>query len=243
MTPTASTPVAGGSATERSAHRRRLRPRPGGRPPRRVSGPAGGRGAEAAAGRSTIRDPGRSTIRDPRRRRAPAGRSVPRSEPSLGARAVTFVLALPDHPLLDRLVRARAWIPVLGVLLAGIVAMQVEVLKLGASVGRAVQTTTALQSRNELLRASVANLSSEQRIESLAATMGMVMPAPDGVSFLVAQPNGDAARAAANIHAPSPSTFSASPVAGSESAASTATANATSGTTATASGGASSIGG
>ncbi len=242
MTPTASTPAAGGSATERSAHRRRLRPRPGARPPRRVSGPVGGRGADAAAGRSTVPDSGRSTvpdsgrstIRDPGRRRAPAGRSAPRSGPSLGARAVTFVLALPDHPLLDRLVRARAWIPVLGVLLAGIVAMQVEVLKLGASIGRSVQTTTELQSRNELLRASVANLSNEQRIESMAETMGMVMPAPDGVSFLVAQRDGDAARAAVNIHAPSPSTFSASPVAGSESATSTATANATADSTATA---------
>ncbi len=41
-------------------------------------------------------------------------------------------------------------------LLAGIVAMQVEVLKLSANMGRSIERGTALQSRNEQLRASVA---------------------------------------------------------------------------------------
>lgn len=256
MRPTASPPAAGGSATERTSHRRRLRPRPGGGLPRRVSGPIGGRGAQAATGRSAIPDSGRSTIRDPGRwtgrdagaRRGAAGRAAPRSELSLAARALAGVCALPDHPLLDRLVRGRAWIPVLGVLLAGIVAMQVEVLKLGATIGRSVLTTTELQSRNELLRANVASLSDEQRIEGVAATMGMVMPGPDGVSFLTVQPGGDAGRAAANIHAPNATAFSTAQSASSAAAAvSTATANSPSTTadssTATASSGVSASGG
>ena len=78
--------------------------------PRRVSGPA-----------PSPPDPDNA---HPVRRRQPAG--------PLGVRALAFVRSLPDHSLLDRLVRGRAWIPLLGVLLAGIVAMQVEVLKLGA---------------------------------------------------------------------------------------------------------------
>src|SRR5215467_15439290 len=57
-----------------------------------------------------------------------------------------------DHPLLDRLIRGRAWIPILGVLLAGIVAMQVEVLKLSVSVGRSVAVASQLQSENQALR-------------------------------------------------------------------------------------------
>jgi hypothetical protein len=114
---------------------------------------------------------------------------------------------LPDHALLDRVVRGRAWIPLLGVLLVGIVAMQVEILKLGTGQGRWIERGSALQTRNQSLQASVAGLMDDQRIEALAAKMGMVMPDPTAVSFLSAQPAGDAARAIANIHAPDPSTF------------------------------------
>ncbi|HEY2770370.1 MAG TPA: hypothetical protein VGI87_07380 [Solirubrobacteraceae bacterium] len=108
--------------------------------------------------------------------------------------------------MLDRAIRGRAWIPILGVMLAGIVAMQVEVLKLGANMGRSIDQGTALQSRNELLRASVATLGDDQRIERLAAGMGMVMPAPAEIGFL-SHHRSDAVRAARGIHAPDTSTF------------------------------------
>lgn len=102
-------------------------------------------------------------------------------------RALDFVRGLPDHSLLDRLVRGRTWILLLGVMLAGIVAMQVEVLKLNASMGRSLALSSTLQSRNEQLRASVSSLSDAQRIERLASGMGMVMPGPTSVSFLDAR--------------------------------------------------------
>jgi hypothetical protein len=114
------------------------------------------------------------------------------------------VRRLPDHRLIDRLVRGRAWIPVLGLMLAGIVAMQVEVLKLGADVGRSIETGSTLQTRNELLRASVASLSDQNRIERLAAGMGMVMPPPGSAGFLS---SASVSQAIANIHAPDPSAF------------------------------------
>ena len=76
------------------------------------------------------------------------------------------------------------WIALLGVMLVGIVAMQVEVLKLGASMGRNIERATVLQGHNEALRASVAALADDQRIEALAAKQGMVMPAPSDVAFL-----------------------------------------------------------
>ena len=96
-------------------------------------------------------------------------------------------MSLPDHSLLDRVVRGRAWIPLLGVLLAGIVAAQVEILKLGASMGRSLEQTTTLTSQNELLRDSVASLSDDQRIERLATSMGMVLPPPGAVGYLTAE--------------------------------------------------------
>jgi hypothetical protein len=113
---------------------------------------------------------------------------------------------MPDHPLLDRAVRGRVWIALMGILLAGIVAMQVEVLKLGASIGRSIEQGSSLQSRNELLRASVSGLSDDQRIMRLAAAQGMVMPPPAGVGFLSAGA-GHMQQALANIHQPNPTAF------------------------------------
>jgi hypothetical protein len=126
---------------------------------------------------------------------------------SLGQRTGAFLRSLPDHALIDRLVRGRAWIPVLGLMLAGIVAMQVEVLKLGASVGRSIERSSALETRNQLLRASVASLSDESRIERLAAGMGMIMPPPGFAGFLSGTANGDLRQAIANIHAPDAAAF------------------------------------
>jgi hypothetical protein len=98
---------------------------------------------------------------------------------------------------------------VLGVLLAGIVAMQVEVLKLGTSIGRSIERSSTLQSQNELLQASVATLADDQRIERLAAGMGMVMPGVTAVAFLSARPDGSVGQALSNIHAPDPTGFAA----------------------------------
>jgi hypothetical protein len=109
--------------------------------------------------------------------------------------------------LLDRLIRGRVWIPLLGMMLAGIVAMQVEVLKLGASMGRSLELNSSLSARNASLRESVASLGDDQRIEQLAARMGMVMPPPQAIGFLPLRAGGDAARAAANIHQPDSGSF------------------------------------
>jgi hypothetical protein len=188
MTPSAMTAAGRSTAAPRPAaaphapgHRRTTRPAPVPRGPRRVSGPARKRPGSATA----------------------AGRNA-----TLGARALAFARALPDHALLDRIVRGRAWIPLLGVLLVGIVAMQVEILKLGTGMGRWVQRSSEISTRNQALQASVAGLMDDQRIERLAAKMGMVMPDPTAVSFLGAHPAADTTRAIANIHAPDPSSFS-----------------------------------
>ncbi|HZU59449.1 MAG TPA: hypothetical protein VE983_00690 [Solirubrobacteraceae bacterium] len=125
----------------------------------------------------------------------------------MAAVVVAFARSLPDHRWLDRLVRGRAWIPLLGVLLAGIVATQVEVLKLGASMGRWVSRTAALTSQNQALQASVAALSDDQRIERLAAHMGMVMPAPTDVNFVALNPAGGIRAALGRMQAPNATQF------------------------------------
>jgi cell division protein FtsL len=167
-----------------------------------ASGPVGGRGT---GHRAPVRRP---APRNPRRVSGPARPARRRSSDQpvvrapLGARSAAFIRALPDHALLDRIIRGRYWIPLLGVLLVGIVAMQVEVLKLNAGIGRALEQSTSLQNRNEQLQAAVARGADDQRIESIAAHMGMVMPQPAAIRFLERHPIADVGRAISSIHVP-----------------------------------------
>jgi len=146
----------------------------------------------------------------PRRLRpVPRRESAPKSTTGFFPRIGAFVVALPDNPWLDRVVRGRVWIPLLGVLLAGIVAAQVEILKLGANMGSSLEQTTTLTTQNEQLRYNVASLSNDQRIERLATSMGMVLPPPGSVGYLVASQRADVTRALGNIHAPDTTAFMA----------------------------------
>jgi cell division protein FtsL len=161
-------------------------------------------------------------ITRPERRGAPA-------TATRGARALAFVRGLPDHSLTDRLVRGRAWIPILGVLLVGIVALQVSILRLNASMGRAIEQSTTLQTQNGELRAQVASLGSVARIERLASGMGMVMSTPAQISFLSPRASGLRSRAIANMTAPTSSAL------GTVGAAASSATSATTGTTTAAS--------
>jgi hypothetical protein len=202
MTPTAVTP-AGRGATRSKPRRTASRPT--------ASRPTASRtsSARTAGHRSPLTRP--TTPRSPRRVSGPARRTRAPQQPSvripLTARSAAYIRTLPDHALLDRIIRGRAWIPLLGVLLVGIVAMQVEVLKLNAATGRALEQGATLQTHNEQLRAAVANASDDQRIESMAAHMGMVMPQPAAVRFLAPRPIADVSKAAAAITAPDATSF------------------------------------
>ncbi len=110
-------------------------------------------------------------------------------------------------PRLDRIVRGRAWIPVLGVLLIAIVGLRVEVLKLGSSVGSQIQQATSLQSANAALRARISALSDNQRIATLAGAYGMHMPNPLDVHFVQTSVGSHVPAAIRNISVPSNSTF------------------------------------
>jgi cell division protein FtsL len=162
-------------AAARSRNRNHARTTVAPRGPRRVSGPVARRVAPAPAG----------------------GAALPRTT-SVFAR----VRALPDHRLVDRLLRSRLWIWAVGLLLGGIVSMQVSLLKLNSGISRAVETTTTLERQNADLEASIARLSSPDRIESGATTLGMLMPPAGDVGYLRAGP-GDAAQAVKRMEPPS----------------------------------------
>jgi cell division protein FtsL len=165
----------------------------------------------AQTARSRIRHAARTgqaiAPRQPRRvsgplRPLPAGAPLPRRR-----RGTTGVFerlrALPEHRVIDRLLRSRAWIWLIGVLLGGIVAMQVSLLKLNAGISRAVTTAATLERQNAALDGEIARLSSSERIQAAAVEDGMVMPAAGDVDFLHARPDRDAMKAVRGMVPPS----------------------------------------
>ena len=151
--------------------------------PRRVSGSVAGGAAAARGGVALPRGAARPV----------APRALP---PRLRLRA------LPGQRLVDRLLRSRLWIWALGALLGGIVAMQVSLLKLNSGISRAVETATTLERQNADLEAAIARLSSPDRIELGAGSLGMLMPAAGDVRYLTSGP-GDAAKAVRQMQPPS----------------------------------------
>jgi hypothetical protein len=160
--------------------------------------------SRARTARTTIAPRGPRRVSGPVSRRmvaAPAGGAAGlprRGSTGLFAR----VRALPEHRLVDRLLRSRLWIWALGALLGGIVAMQVSLLKLNSGISRAVETTTTLERQNADIEAAIARLSSPQRIDTGAQTLGMIMPPAGAVSYLTAGPQ-DAAIAVRRMQPPS----------------------------------------
>ena len=114
--------------------------------PRRVSGPARGRAAAYAA------------------------------PPPLALRLGGAVHTIAEHRWLERLIRGRAWIGIVGVGLIGIVFMQVSMLRMNAGIGRSVDKASILERQNAAMRADISNLSVGDRIAAEASQMGLILP-------------------------------------------------------------------
>jgi cell division protein FtsL len=160
------------------------------RPPRRISGPS----------------------RPKRDRRATATGATAVARPPLAMRLGTRAMRVGDARVLDRLVRGRAWIALVAVALMGIVFMQVSLLKLNAGISRAVTAADTFDRQNSSLREEISKLDSGERIQAVAAKLGMVTPAAGDVHYLDGR-GADGARAAASIKPPEPVTPSAAPAA------------------------------
>jgi hypothetical protein len=110
---------------------------------------------------------------------------------------------LPEHRIVDSLLRSRGWIVLIALLLGGIVAMQVSLLKLNAGISRAVQTGATLERQNADMQDTIARLSSGERVRRAAVRAGMVAPPAGEIGFLTSRPDRDAALAAARMQPPS----------------------------------------
>jgi hypothetical protein len=113
------------------------------------------------------------------------------------------IRALPEHRVVDGLLRSRVWIVLVAILLGGIVAMQVSLLKLNAGISRAVETTATLERQNADMQDAISRMSSGGRVREAALDTGMVAPPAGEIGFLRSRAQRDAALAATRMQSPS----------------------------------------
>jgi hypothetical protein len=126
--------------------------------------------------------------------RKPAPRKAPTRRPGgqlipIAVGTANAVLELPDSSLMVRMTRGRAWIAVLGVLLVGIVALNVITLSLAAGAGHIDRNIQALDEENSILRSRDAQKSGAGRIRHDAAGLGLSAAAVDQVGAVRASPD------------------------------------------------------
>jgi hypothetical protein len=116
-------------------------------------------------------------------------------------RVVTRVAQGSATLLLDSILRGRAWVALVGALLAGIVFLNVSVLELNRGIASTSARTAKLERANSRIRGKVADLGSAERIQSMAEARGYILPLPGEVTYL--RPGAsDARRAAARVSQP-----------------------------------------
>jgi hypothetical protein len=127
--------------------------------------------------------------------RRPGGQLIP-----IAVGAATAARHLPDSSLMVRMTRGRAWIAVLGVLLVGIVAVNVITLSLSAAAGHIDQNIMALEQENSLLHGRDAQRSGSARVRSEAAALGLTPGTTDQIDGVKVGPH-DVAIAAQRLAA------------------------------------------
>ena len=160
------------------------RARPQGRPaPRR----------RAATSRSV-------TSRAARANRLPVRAAMPaRLVPLAVGRTAVAVSGLAESGVVHRLTRGRLWIVLLTALLVGIVFLNVMTLSFNAAASRTGRQADVLRREVSALQGALAKAgASDQRIQSTASGLGMIVPEPGSISYLTSKPN-DAAVAAKRL--------------------------------------------
>ena len=183
-------------APSRTAPPKRRKAAPGPSPIRRTKGKGVGT-ARAAAAPATV-PTRRQPARTPQRARPKTKRSGGQLIPIAVARSAGAVRQLPDSGLVVRMTRGRAWIAVLGVLLVGIVTLNVVTLSFAASSGKIDEQISTLEAENSMLKGKVATKYGPDRIRGEAAGLGLQMPTELGPRVLTYSP-ADVGIAAARL--------------------------------------------
>jgi hypothetical protein len=169
--------------------------------------------ARAPAARSTAAAlPARGLTERPRRPLAPSrprrvsgparSRAIPaRRREGIGPAIALAAVGLCEHRLLDRVVRGRAWIALVTFALLGIVTLQLGLLQLNGSIGRALQRKAQLLRENTALSIENSTLAADEHVMSGATQAGMVPVPINSLRFLDAR-NASTGRAAQVLRAP-----------------------------------------
>jgi hypothetical protein len=133
----------------------------------------------------------------PRRR----ARVLPYAAGTAG-RAAVAVTQLPESGLIHRLTRGRAWIALLGVLLVGIVALNVVTLSFAASAGKVEAVNAALSKENSVMQGLAAKKYGQARMRHEAKKLGLAPTTEaDAQPQLINARKTDVAEAAARLKA------------------------------------------
>lgn len=124
-----------------------------------------------------------------------AGFAIPAA--AVGRTAVA-VGGIADSGVVVRLTRSRLWIGLVGVLLVGIVGLNVYSLSLNASGSQVAQKAEALALENSSLRAQLTERLSAAEIQQAASKLGLANPMPDEIRYLRAT-DADAKAAAKRL--------------------------------------------
>jgi cell division protein FtsL len=164
----------------------------------------------AATARATAprRQPAPARAKAAPARRAPAPHTPPRRKTApprrvSGSPAVRRVALPRGARVLDALLTGRIWIGLIGVLLAGIVFFNVDLLQMNREITQMADRATQLKRQNDRLRHDYARLASSERIQEAAAALGLVYPAAGEVRYLESKLKLDAHNASKRIIAPS----------------------------------------
>lgn len=179
-------------------------------PPRKKASPARPapqkKAAPARRPRTRPRPKARAVAAPARRAPAPR-RTKPKTKRAVGGQLIPFagrtavaVGQIPDSGVVVRMTRGRAWIAILGALLAGIVALNVVTLSFAASSGQIDQQITVLDQENSILRGRDARLYGTGAMRNAAGALGLAMPSSDEIHFTDAGPD-DVAVAAQRLAA------------------------------------------
>jgi hypothetical protein len=171
-------------------------PRTKAAPARRAAATAPAPARRAPARRAPARAPQRARPKTRTSRVAAGGQLIPLA---VGRTAVA-VRQLPDSGLMVRMTRGRAWIGVLGVLLAGIVTLNVITLSFASSSGQITEQITTLEKENSVLGGREAQRYATERVRYEAAALGLTMSTTDEPQVIEAGPD-DVAQAAARLAA------------------------------------------
>jgi cell division protein FtsL len=163
----------------------------------------------AAATAAPARQPARRqpAPRQPARRPATPARRPQRrvSGPATAPKRSRATKRVPlGARLLDALLSGRVWIGLVGVLLAGIVFFNVDLMRMNREITHVADRAADVKRQNASLRQDVAQLANSERIQEAAAELGLVLPQPDQVRYLKSNPRIDARTASKRIIAPNP---------------------------------------